>query len=358
MTSVGSLSETRHTPRWVKMVAILALAAIGTVAIAYFVLSDSAEDRQDLDRALEHMATVVESALGHVPKEREQLAESFFRVYTQKHWRIHQIPNKNHPDIQFLTRLPEQVQDAPRVFLRNRRTKPLREYIRQQAMGLLNAVAEPMDISNMSLTDVVKLCGQKCGYQLWWQKEGANKLEVLKLDSPALDAARLQVFCQLFCHQSKSPDWQVEAAKQMLGELRQWQVKGLSDADCQYRPYLVFACYFHLLSSKHFKTDELNVDCYAARFVTRLPDKPLSHDGTFSSEQDLYDKLQKLLAHISQSEQSAKDKDVKTVLEQIRQALDYDSWHAQFSKLIVTVEEEKTPVDLRNFVARFSRVKH
>jgi len=338
------------------MLAILVLAAIGTVAIAYYVLFDSAEDKQDLDRALEHMATVVESAIGHVPKQREQLAEIFFSVYTRKHWRIHQIPNKDHPDVQFLMRLPEQVQDAPRVFLRSWRTKPLREYIRQQAMGLLNAVAEPIDISNMSLTDVVKLCGEKCAYRAWWEKEGANKLEVLKLDSPALDAARLQVFCQLFCQKSKSPVWQVEVAKQMLRELGQWQVKGLSDADCEYRPYLVIACYFHLLSRKHFTTDELSLDCYAARFVSRLPDKPLSRDGKFSSDQDLAKTLRELLAEISQPQKRAED--IKSVLEQIRQALDYDGWHAQFSKLVPTNEEDKTTPGLRSFAARFSRVKH
>ena len=341
------------TTRWMIVTTLATLVILGTIAGAYY-LSDGAVDQREWAQTLEYMATVVESALGYIPKEREQLAEGFFRIYTQKHWRTNELRHKAHPDAQFLAHLPDQVPEAPRVFLRNWRTSALREYIRQQAMGLINTVAEPSDVSNISLVELVKLCSEQCRYQLWWEKDGSRRLDVLALNSPALDVAQLPVFYRLFCAGSKMPAWQAETAKLMLSDLRQWQVNGLSDADCEYRPYLVFACYFHLLSHRHFTKQELDLDCYAARFVSRLPDEPLSWDGKFSSEQELTEKLKELLKNISPEEPA---QNTQKILEQIRQAMDYRDWHAKFSKLVKTLEEDKTSAKLQNFVARFSRDK-
>jgi len=338
------------------LVAVLIAVLIATaIVVGVHGALRAAQDRRELQPALEYMASVVEATIGYTPKDREGITEAFFTLYSRTHWQTGEIGNKNHPDAQFLMRLPDNVQQVPRSFLARWRTRPLYDYIEQHTLGLLNAVTAPTDVSNIPLADRIKLCSERCRYQLWWEKEGANKLDVLGLDSPALDAKRLQAFYQLFCKDSKPPAWQVETAKLILGDLRRWRVGGLSDADCEHRPYLVFACYFHLLSQKHFRNDELKLDCYASHFVLRLPVKPISLHGKFDSEKELAQALEKLLTSISQEKPA---QDVRNVLEQIRKELDYDVWLARFRVLIKTSDEDKTTVHLKNFVARFSSGKN
>jgi len=344
----------RKLLRMLVAILITVLLAAAVVVGAHGVLR-AAHDRHELQPALEYMAKVVEAAIGYRPQEREGIVEAFFTLYSRTYWRTKEIGNKNHPDAHFLMRLPDNVPQVPRPFLAKWRTRPLYNYIEQQTLGLLNAVSEPTDVSNIPLVDRLKLCRERSRYQLWWEKDGVNKLEVLGLDSPALDEKRVQAFYQLFCKNSQPDAWQVEAAKLILGDLRRWRVGGLSDMDCEHRPYLVFACYFHLLSQKHFSSDELKLDCYASRFVLRLPDKPISLHGQFASEQELTQALGELLTSMSQQEPA---QEVGKLLEQIRQKLDYNVWLAGFRKLIVTLEEDKTTDKLRNFVARFSSGKN
>ncbi len=338
------------------VVAVLIVVLItAAVVVGVHGAMRAAHDRRQLQPALEYMASAVEATIGYTPKDREEVTEAFFTLYSRTHWRTNEIGNKHHPDAQFLMRLPDNIPQVPRSFLVRWRTRPLYDYIEQQTLGLLNAVGKPTDVSNISLVDRLKLCSERCRYQLWWEKDGANKLEVLGLDSPALDEKRLQAFYQLFCKDSQPPAWQVVTAKLILGDLRRWRVGGLSDADCEHRPYLVFACYFRLLSQKHFKTDELKLDCYASRFVLRLPDKPISLDGKFASEKELAQALEKLLTSMSHQKPA---QDLRKVLEQIRQELNYDVWLTGFSKLLRTSEEDKTTINLKNFVGRFSSEKN
>ncbi|MCS7016876.1 MAG: hypothetical protein NZM42_12260 [Gemmatales bacterium] len=349
--------------------AVLVAAGAGVTLGWYFGVPAAifGEDRE-LQQAVDLMKGYLAQWGLPVPTQREEIIRSFFHYYSRDAWPVDGEQVRTHPDLRFLETLPDRFPAVPRNWLGNFRTKPLRDYIRQQCIVLVErsntwraSVEKTQQTAgdqvnlDKSLMDLVEHCVRGIQFRPWWQQVGARELRILDVRTRPLTSPQRLLFYRMFCMFPQPDRWQSDAAKAILKELRAYKWQTLTEEDCQFRPYLVFAWYFRFLSQEHFEDAQLKVDSYAAYFVQRLPKKPFSMDGVFSDDQELIQRLNRLREHINPKTYTPAQT-LATALDQLRRELDFDGWLQKVRPLLVTTQEDKTPRILQEFVQRFQAI--
>ncbi len=146
--------------------------------------------------------------------------------------------------------------------------------------------------------------------------------------------------------------WQQPAAEEMVKVLHRWNVQAVTQEDAEKRPWFVFHCFFQRLSRVPLNSEDLRQDCWEVEFVRRLPEKPLSRDGMFSSEDELVEKLRELTKLLG----ARPSNQVATLVTNIAEKMDYDSWKQQAERVIHHDREEESK-KVSQFVKPFRRKK-
>jgi hypothetical protein len=208
-----------------------------------------------------------------------------------------------------------------------------------------------MPAKQKSLDALLVEINQRMDFNQWWSAEGSRR------DYAASEKARPEVskFAYRFIvdpsiGDSEKLDWQKPAAEQMVKALqRSWKVEAVTDLDCTKRPWLVFHCFFQLLSRRQVPPDDLKNDSWQVEFVKRLPKEPYTKDWAVAGEQELIASLQDLADRLG----ADKSNIASTLVTNIAQRMNYTKWRQDAGKLIHKDRENgSSPVE--EFVRRFS----
>lgn len=342
------------------LLVLVLLAVVAGICWYYGVPAALSGRDTNLEKAVDYMRSELQRMQVAAASEKNEVIKQFFEIYSQGWWHYNNKVSPYHPDNFFLIHLPKPVPSLPKSVLGDLWTRRHRDYVSARCEELWRCAGD-MDTASSKvsgdLTELIKQCQENCQFHHWWKKQGPVFLRVLKMSPSGLDSEQVPVFYKAFCSLKSPQPWEESAAHWLRKELEKWQVRGLTEQDCQYRPYLIFACYFHFLSQKHFRKEDLKIDCYAASFVRKLPEEPLSVDGMFQSEEELRKQLLGLAARIisKPDDRPNAGATISSILSAIREALDYDSYLEQVKRLLIVEEEDKTPGQLKEFVERFKK---
>jgi hypothetical protein len=139
----------------------------------------------------------------------------------------------------------------------------------------------------------------------------------------------------------------------MVEILHRWNVQAVTQKDAEKRPWFVFHCFFQRLSQLPLNSEDLRPDCWEVEFVRRLPKKPLSRDGMFSSEDELKEKLCELAKQLGGQPQLSDQ--VSTLLTRIAESMDYDSWKRQAEELGIRRNREEGSPKISQFVKPYRK---
>lgn len=248
----------------------------------------------------------------------------------------------NHPDVRFFSRMPKKGADPQN-----------KEQLRSALEGILVDLKEAKkpgkpEQPSRSLTSILDDIEQELDYRRWWGNsgKGIDYASSEKADAKVAEHARR--FIGESATDRANSGWQRPAAKAMLTELQKWKVEAITSQDVEHRPWLIFHCYFQLLSQHHFMPEELHDDSWQVEFVKRLPKMPLTGDGIFLSEDELIQRLRALAERLG----AEKSDTVSTLLTNISSSMDYLRWRKQ-AEGVIRRDVEKGTVRVDRFVEKF-----
>lgn len=278
-------------------------------------------------------------------KDVFQVAERFFEVLSKDEikadWQDMDW-EATHPDVKF-------VKPLPKFGAKPQDEKALRQELQSLLKRLTTEAKPPVDATSpqKSLVKLLEEIEQEMDYLEWWKQTGKD----LKYATTATLNPKLAEYVQRFI--GRNPEdktnlsWQQPAAHRMYQELEKWNVKAVSKADTTERPWLVFHCYFQLLSQEHFDQAELKEDSYPAVFINLLPDKAPTRDGRFDNQDQFKTALRKLSDKLNVEASN----NVETLVSDISKAMDYQAWKKGHPRLPYT---EQGSHRVQAFVEQFS----
>ncbi|MCS6850414.1 MAG: hypothetical protein NZ700_04510 [Gemmataceae bacterium] len=241
----------------------------------------------------------------------------------------------HHPDVHFLTRLPEKA-----AFPRNK----------DEVQRALKDLVAKLGRKNSGSESIAKLLGEieeEMDYLSWWQRDGKRCIYALSTRPDAKISEYARKFVQIRDVDRANDVWQRSTAEAMLRHLRKWRVEAVAEEDVKIRPWLIYHCYFQLLSQAHFGPNDLREESWQAEFVKRLPETPLTEDGIFRNEEEMIQSLRSLAERLGAEPSSA----VLTLLTNISSEMNFPMWKSQLIKRIRKHEGKNKR--LLDFVERF-----
>lgn len=301
--------------------------------------ADDARKRQDKMQGL--LAKWQGKTVPPDPRESElETARRFFQFLSQSQWggklKGPSPDNPNsHPDILFVERLPETAA-VPRT--EGDVDKALRSLVERLADDSSTGQPNPYETALQALD-------REMDFELWWGRTRHSERAYFNHE-PHQDVSSF-VRRAVSGRSKTEPRDAAElrkAATTMVKQLEEWKVKAVTAEDATDRPWLVFQCYFQLLSQQHLGKHVEGVPNSPSdwlRFVRRLPEKPLTTDGHFSSKTKLVDTLARLMSSLNPA---VKSNQVEVLLEKVAREMDYDAW----------LKDAESP-EVNRFVDRFRK---
>ncbi len=340
---------TRRRRRWVPIgVVVLAVILIAGVTWWQFPLfgrgTPTAEPTQakkgdDARKRQETMRALLNKWQGKSeppdPRESElETARRFFQFLSQSQWR--DKLDGAHPDELFVKRLPPKPEAVPRTDADV--DKALRSLVEWLASDSSTEKPNPDETALQALD-------REMDFELWWGRTGKEKGAYYdqKADSGVSSFVRRAVSDRSKTEPRDAAEFR-EAAKTMVEQLKGWGVEAVTAEDATDRPWLVFQCYFQLLSQQHLGKHVEGVPNSPSdrlRFVRRLPEKPLAPDRHFRNRGEL---IETLVALTKKLNLAVKSSQVEVLLDAIAKGMDYDAW----------LRDTDSP-EVKEFVARFRK---
>jgi hypothetical protein len=206
---------------------------------------------------------------------------------------------------------------------------------------------------------------QAMDYHQWWQKQGCKLTYAFDPNnlsqSETVDAKVSEFVYRFLPAGDANLAWQRPAAEKMVEILHRWNVQAVTQKDAEKRPWFVFHCFFQRLSQVTLTPEDLRENCWEVEFVRRLPEKPLSTDGMFASEDKLVEKLRELERRLGAKSNDQVSKLVASIAERvasIAESMDYDSWKRQAEELGIRRNREEGPPRISQFVKPYRKSRH
>jgi hypothetical protein len=281
-------------------------------------------------------------------------AEAFFHFLSQESLWPHLLKNQ-HPDNQFVQRLPETAPTPTNE-------KELRENLEKLWRRLTGTEANHPP---PPLPQMIQQIEQAMDYHQWWQKQGCKLTYAFDPNnlsqSETVDAKVSEFVYRFLPAGDANLAWQRPAAEKMVEILHRWNVQAVTQKDAEKRPWFVFHCFFQRLSQVTLTPEDLRENCWEVEFVRRLPEKPLSTDGMFASEDKLVEKLRELERRLGAKSNDQVSKLVASIAERvasIAESMDYDSWKRQAEELGIRRNREEGPPRISQFVKPYRKSRH
>ncbi len=272
------------------------------------------------------------------PDAREtelETARRFFQFLSQSQW--NGMLKGTHPDTLFVKRLPPKAEelktDAEVV-------DSLRKLVGHLVKDSTTDKPNPADTP----IQVLEKLDQAMDFKSWWKEKGKEQVYFDQKARTDVSAFVRRAVSSQPKTTPKDGEELLEAARTMAGQLKTWKVEAVTAEDATDRPWLVFQCYFQLLSQQHLGKHVEGVPNSPSdrlRFVRRLPEKPLAPDRHFRNRGELIETLVDLTEKLNPAVKSSQ---VEVLLDAIASAMDYDAW----------LRDTDSP-EVKEFVARFRK---